>query len=484
MFAEEALVRLREVVGEAFCRTDAEALAAVAGDATLLRGSAWALVRPGSVAEVQSVLRVAWEFGVPVVPRGGGTGLSGGAVPQGGLVLSLDRLRELHIHADDLQAVAQAGVVTADLQRAAAAHGLFFPPEPSSSDASTVGGNVAENAGANRSLKYGTTRDYVLELEVVLADGRLLRTGGRTRKNVTGYDLKSLFVGSEGTLGVITEARLQLLPRAPATATALGVFDRLENLGLAVVRTVRSPLRAGTLASLEFLDRHCVAAVEDREPAGLPRDAAGVLLAELEGWPGTLLDPVADLTALWEDCGAREVRAAVDAAGQRRLWAARRSTPRAVAALRPAKISEDATVPLTAVPIFLETLEAIRARHGVELVVFGHVGDGNFHPCLLCDPADGREMARVQAAIDDLFAAALSLGGTLSGEHGIGLLKVRYMEQAVAPDTLAVLRAVKAVLDPKGILNPGKLLPGPLPGPLPAPPPGSSAAPAAEEGRP
>jgi len=452
------LAGLRDLVGPQRVYTDPADLVAYSYDATWEPASPDAVVRVASTEEVSRLLALAAEAEVPVHPRGAGTGLSGGAVPRGGgLVLALNDLnRTLTVDPADSVAVVGAGVITLDLHRAAEARGLFYPPDPASLGACTIGGNVAENAGGPRCLKYGVTRDYVLGLEVVLAGGAVLHLGGRTLKNVTGYDLVRLFTGSEGTLGVITEATLRLIPQPPARTTLAALYDDLTLAG----ETVVAIGQAGPVpAALEILDRASIRYAEAYRPSGLDLAGEALLLIEVDGPDSASVhDQARRLEHVCRGSGARQVLVAEDAAQAGRLWQVRRSVSAAIVRLKPTKISEDATVPRSRVPEMIRRLAAIRAKHGVDLVVFGHAGDGNLHPNIVANRRDPEEMARVERAVNDIFDAALALGGTLSGEHGIGLLKRRFLSRQLGPAERAAMRAVKMAFDPGNILNPGKAL--------------------------
>lgn len=436
--------------------TDRATLTAYGLDASFRRGLPEAVVLPTSAQQVAAVLCLANARRVPVFPRGGGTGLAGGSVPSGGIALVLKRMsRVLAVDTRSLMACAQAGATVSDLQQAAAAQGLFYPVDPGSGRTATVGGNVATNAGGPRAFRYGTTRRWVLGVEAVLADGRIVRLGGRTTKRSCAYDLLGLLVGSEGTLGVVTEATVRLLPAPAARGTVAAWFADAATAAEAVILIASGAARP---SALEFMDAASLRAVAGYLPSVVPEGEA-LLLCETLGLPDAVRAELEAITAACRRGGAAQVHVATDPDAQARLWAVRRAIAPAVARIKPTKISEDATVPLGAIPEFLARLKAIAGRHDVSLVVFGHMGDGNFHPNILCDERDEAEMRRVAAAIDDLFAAALDLGGTLSGEHGIGLLKAPYLPRAVGPDALDLMRRVKAVLDPHGILNPGKLFP-------------------------
>lgn len=453
-----AFVReLQRFLGPSRVFTSREHLLAYSYDATFGSGLPEVAVLPGSAEEVAVVLKLASQAGKPVFPRGAGTGLSGGSLPAGGVALSLAGMnRVVEINREDMLARVQSGVVTGHLQALVEEKGLFYPPDPGSSSVSTIGGNIAENASGPRGFKYGATGDYVLGLEAVPASGEILKTGGETRKNVTGYDLSRLVVGSEGTLAVVTEATLRLIPRPPASCTVLAVFDVLEAAGTAVAAATASP--AG-IASLEIMDGACIRAVEAYGGYGLPVDAEALVLAEVDGWPEAVEVGAELVAGIFRSNGATRVQLAREREARDRLWVARKGVSPAVAALKPAKVSEDATVPPSKVPAFIRALDDIRRRHDVVLVVFGHAGDGNLHPNILFDPADSDEVRRVERAVEEIFDQALTLGGTLSGEHGIGTLKSPYMKKAVGPAALEIMQGIKKVFDPQNILNPGKIFP-------------------------
>lgn len=423
-------------------------------DATGRRALPEVVVRVTRAEEVAAILRYASGQGVAVVPRGAGTGLSGGAVPsQGGISLVLAGMREIkEIDRANLVAVCQPGVVTGELQAAVEREGLFYPPDPGSLACCTIGGNVAENAGGPRGVKYGVTKDYVLGLEVVLASGEVVRLGGKQVKNVTGYNFTQLFVGSEGTLGVITEVTLRLLPLPPARKTMLAAFDRLDDAAAAVAAISAAVVPA----TLEIIDRYSVTCVEEYLHLGLPREAEALLLIETDGMPEAVEAEGEVIAAI---CRKRKgsLRVARDRAEAEDLWRARRAISPAISQLRPTKVSEDISVPRSAVADMVRELQRIAAEYALPIAIFGHAGDGNLHPNILTDRRDAGEMERVERAVAAIFQAALRLGGTLSGEHGIGLEKKAFLGQDLSPATVALMKDVKRALDPRGILNPGKI---------------------------
>ena len=425
-------------------------------------GAPVAAVRPRTTAEVQDVVAACAERNLPVVVRGAGTGLSGGANAVDGCVLvDLSKMnRILEIDAGNMIAVVQPGVVNDDLKAAVAEHGLWYPPDPASAPWSTIGGNVATNAGGLCCLKYGVTRDYVLGLEAVVggpagAYGTVVRLGRRTTKGVSGYDLVGLFVGSEGTLGVVTEITLRLRPaRTEAARTVVGAFDSVVAAGAAVAESTRRGLLP---AALELLDRTCLRAVEEWKRMELDLDAAVLLLARVDT-PGAVgEDEAATIQRCFEAAGATEAVRSDDEETAEALFAARRLAYPALERLGPL-LTEDVCVPRTLVTKMLEAIEAAGARHGVTIANIAHAGDGNLHPLFVVPAGDDDARRRAQAAFDDVIAAAIDLGGTVSGEHGIGLLKRPGLAAQVGPDVLELYAAVKRALDPAGILNPGKII--------------------------
>ena len=436
-------------------------LVAYGFDGTWFDSTPSCVVLPGNAAEISAIHRLAGRERLALTPRAMGSGLSGGSVPLGGsIVLNTMRLnRILEIDETNFVAVVQPGVITGDLQRAVEARGLFYPPDPSSLKQSALGGNVAENAGGARCLKYGVTADYVTALEVVLPGGEILRTGGKMVKNVTGYDLRALFTGSEGTLGTITEITLRLLPLPKFAKTATAAFDRLED----AAATVIAILNAGIVpTSIELLDRLTMQCVEECRPAGLPVESDALLLFAVDGGYENVVDAeLARIAAIAHASGASATRIAADAAESARLWEARRAISPALARKRPHKLGEDISVPRSELVAMVRAVREIAARHRLLIPLFGHAGDGNLHPNILCDRRDPEEMRRVIAAAREIFEVAVALGGTLSGEHGIGILKKQFLELDLGPAALALMRRIKDAVDPLGIMNPGKIFPGP-----------------------
>ncbi|MCC7519641.1 MAG: FAD-binding protein [Verrucomicrobiae bacterium] len=411
---------------------------------------------PESTEQVAAALRYANRERIPVVTRGSGTGLSGGSVPvAGALVLCMVRMdRILEVDAPNLVARVQAGAITAKLDEAAQVHGLFYPPDPGTRIISTLGGNAAENSGGLRGLKYGVTRDYVMGLEAVLADGEVLRTGTACVKDVAGYPLKDLFVGSEGTLGVITELLLKLVPRPAARKTLLASFATMD----AAARTVSTIIARRIIpCTLEFLDRTTIRCVEDYAKIGLPLDAEAILLIETDGHAAVVAEEAAAMEVVAREQGATAVTVAKDEGEAARLASARRAALSALARASPTTILEDATVPRSRLAEMVAFIQETARKHALRVGTFGHMGDGNLHPTFLTNERDPEEIARVEKAFAEIFEKAVALGGTITGEHGVGLAKRKFLPLVVSPVGLEVHRRLKRAFDPNGILNPGKM---------------------------
>lgn len=452
---------LKAIVGRRAVLTSVEDLAVHSYDGTFEEHRPEAVVLPQTTEQVSRVVSLAARERLPIVTRGMASGLAAASVPfRGGIVLSMTRMNRI-LEIDDANATAhvEAGVITADLQRAVEERGLFYPPDPSSASHATIGGNIACNAGGPRCLKYGVTGDYILGLTAVLADGRVLRTGGKVIKDVVGYDLRALIVGSEGTLAVITEALLRLIHKPVHLRTALAEFPSLADASKAVNKI----LAAGIVpASLELMDETALECVEASIHLGLAVDVEASLLIETDDVDeASAVRQIEHVAEICRDGGARAVKLACDELERASLWRARRSVSPALARLAPNKIGEDITVPRSAIPEAVRRLKSISAKYGLPIVIFGHAGDGNLHPNILFDHRNADQRLEVEKMVAAEFEMALELGGTLSGEHGVGALKRPFIQQALGTVSIDVQRSLKQALDPLNILNPGKVLPDP-----------------------
>jgi glycolate oxidase len=413
-------------------------------------------VYPTTREGVLAAMDIARREGLPIVPRGSGTGLSGGSVPvKGGMVMCLNRMnRILEIDEENLTATCEAGVITLDLFNATAAKGLFYPPDPGSQKISTLGGNVMEDAGGLRGLKYGVTRDYVMALQCVLPDGSLLNTGGKSVKDVAGYAFKDLLVGSEGTLGIITEITVKLIPPPQAKRTILAYFDDIRAAGAAVSQIIAAKIIPSTM---EIMDKATINCVEDYVKIGLPRAMAALLLIEVDGHPAMVEEDAQKVDVILRQVKAAQIHIAKDAEEAGKLTAARRTALSALARVSPTTLLEDATVPRSMLAETFAEIERLTAKYKLTVGTFGHAGDGNLHPTVLCDERNAEEMHRAHAFYDDLYDKVLAWGGTVSGEHGIGLAKKEYLARQIGAGGVKVMKRIKNAFDPKGILNPGKI---------------------------
>lgn len=459
MLAASVLERLCAALGEAHVRTD-EATRTACGIDALGRGAMPdVVVRPGDTAEVAAVARLCHQTRTPLVPRGAGTGYSGGAVPvAGGVVISLERLnRILDIDVDNLLAVVEPHVVTGRLQAAVERHGLFYPPDPASLDRSVIGGNVAECAGGPRAFKYGVTRQYVLGLEAVLPTGEVIRTGGKVVKNVVGYDLTQLLVGSEGTLAVITQVILRLVPKPTARATARVTFGSIGG----AVEAVSQLLRARVVpATLEIIDEESLAAVARYlgEDTLAPAGTQAVLLIEVDGQPEQVSSDEQRVADVCRRAQATQFQVAAGEQERLALWRVRRELSPALRTIAPHKFNHDVVVPRARIPQLFALVGRLRAELGLQIPCFGHVGDGNIHVNIMATDEVG-VLANVREAERRLFEGVVALEGSISGEHGIGLAKSAFIGLELTPETMALMRRVKHAFDPHGILNPGKIFP-------------------------
>ncbi|MEH7380701.1 glycolate oxidase subunit GlcD [Bacillus sp. JJ1533] len=415
-----------------------------------------AVISPRNKQEISEIVKVCNEYKIPIVPRGSGTNLCAGTCPtEGGVVLLFKHLNKiLEIDEENLTITVQPGVITQEVTNAVEANGLFYPPDPGSMKISTIGGNINENSGGLRGLKYGVTRDYVMGLEVVLANGDIIKTGGKLAKDVAGYDLTRLFVGSEGTLGIITEATLKLIPMPETKETILALYQDLEAAAKTVSKIIASKIIPITL---EFLDQPTLEAVEAFAQIGLPTDVKAILLIEQDG-PAEIVKR--DIERIIEICKAENavsVKSAESEEEAESLRTARRAALSALARLKPTTILEDATVPRSEIAKMVKAIEEIATKYDLRICTFGHAGDGNLHPTCLTDVRDREEIERVEKAFEEIFQKAIELGGTITGEHGVGVMKAPYLEMKLGAPGIAAMQAIKTGLDPNNIMNPGKM---------------------------
>jgi glycolate oxidase len=450
--------QLQKIVGPHNVATEKQDLLCYSYDATQMEFLPDAVVYPANADEVSQILRLANAWHFPVFPRGAGSGFSGGSLPRGGgLVLVTTRMdRIIRIDADNLIAEVETGVVTEDFQTAVEKLGFFYPPDPASLKFSTLGGNVAECAGGPRAVKYGVTKDFVLGLEVVLPTGEIIRTGGETAKGVVGYDLTKLICGSEGTLGIITRIIFRLLPLPESKKTMLAIFDSIDGAATAVSTIIKGKIIPATL---EFMDQATLKCVERRYSLGLPPEGRAVLIIEVDGDRELIEKQAVLIHEMINPLGLVQFRVASDAAESEQIWKVRRLVSPSLRDLNPIKYNEDIVVPRSKVPDVIRRIENIRQRYDIPIVNFGHAGDGNIHVNIMIDREIPGMDEKAHEAIKDIFRAALDLGGTMSGEHGIGLSKAPYIPLELSPEQIAAMKAIKNALDPNNILNPGKIFP-------------------------
>ena len=416
------------------------------------------VVRPTEVEQLGQVVKRCYEEGIPMTVRGSGTNLTGGTIPDCSdtiVILTTGLNKILEINTEDLYATVQPGVITAKFAAAVAAKGLFYPPDPGSMSVSTIGGNVAESSGGLRGLKYGTTKDYVMGMEVFANTGDLVKTGSRTVKCATGYNIAPLLVGSEGTLGMISRAILKLVPPPQASKAMMAVFDNVQKASEAVARIIAAHILPCTL---EFMDNMTINLVEDDVKIGLPRDAQAILLIEVDGHAGQVADEALIVEEQLKKSGATQIVVAKDAEEKTRIWEARRKALPALARFKPTTILEDATVPRSKIPAMMKVIKGLGEKYNLTVGTFGHAGDGNLHPTFMCDKRDKDEFERVERAVDELFNTTIEMGGTLSGEHGIGTAKQKWLEKETSRGTIGYSRRLRKAIDPKGLFNPSKLV--------------------------
>jgi glycolate oxidase len=457
MLKQEILQKFIEIVGPDRCKTSREDLLTYGYDACIYEFVPDAVLFPKSTREASEIMKTASAHRVFVTPRGAGSGLGSEALAKhGGVVVCFSMMnRILEINTANRYALVEPGVVLAEFQKAVEKVGLFYPPDPGSLAVATMGGSVAMNAGGMRGVKYGVTKDYLLGLEIVLPSGEVMMTGTVTAKDVTGYDLTRLICGSEGTLALVTGINVRLLPKPKTKRTLQAIYDNIDAAG----DTVSKIIEAGIVpATLELMDKMIIKALEDFCHIGLPLDAAAILLMDVDGETETVEKQAALVADFCKSLGAREVLVSSSDKENEQLWFARRSAFGAVARMRPSCLIEDATVPVSYLTAAIKKVIEICDRNRVQVAVLAHAGDGNLHPLILCDQRDKEEMARVHKSMDEIVDFALSVGGTLSGEHGIGINKAKYLPKQLSETSLNMMRAVKKTFDPQGILNPGSFL--------------------------
>lgn len=457
MLKPQIAKEMRAIVGDNWVMDTPEDCLAYSYDATpLYQSLPDGVAVPGTAEEIAAIVKICARENIKIVSRGSGTNLSAGTVPvEGGLVVVTTRLNQiLEIDQDNLTAAFQPGVITSHLHREVEKLGLFYPPDPGSMNVSTLGGNVAECAGGLRGLKYGVTKDYIMGMQVVLPNGEILRTGGKNAKDVAGYDLTKLMVGSEGTLGIITEATAKLIPLPETKRTMLAMFRDLTGSARAVSRIIAERIIPATL---EFLDNPTIRVVEDFAKIGLPVDMGAILMIEQDG-PEAMVER--DIQKIAEICrkeGAVEVKVADSLEEGAKLMAARRFALSALARVRPTTILEDATVPRKHLAEMVEQVNRIADTYEVQICTFGHAGDGNLHPTCMTDERDQEELHRVEKAFEEIFHAAIKLGGTITGEHGVGAAKMDYLSLRIGETGIEVMKSLKRAIDPQNIMNPGKM---------------------------
>lgn len=452
----EVLAKLALIVGEENLIVEPSRVEPYGADAVKEKFPPEAVVFPESTAQMVEILKLANEYLFPVTARGGGVGYTGGAVPvDGGIVIGTDRMNKIiEISADDLYAVCQPGITTFELQQAVEKQGLMFAPDPASYKDSFIGGNIAENAGGMRTPKYGVTKHHVLGMEIVTATGEVIRTGGKTVKNVVGFDLTGLMCGSEGMLGIITEATLKLLPMPEATSTVRANFRSME----AACKVLTKFTPEGLLPmAMEVIDKFCVAAVEENFAFGLSKEAEAILLVAVDGSREEVEKNSLTIERIMADNGGFDILRAKSKEEEDKLWDVRRAISPSLMKYGTLKINEDVVVPRSRVPELVAGVEQIGKRHNTFVANFGHAGDGNIHVNFMCDRDDPESIARARECVSETFQLSVELGGTISGEHGIGYVKSQYMHYAIDKPTLEIMKGIKKVFDPNGILNPGKM---------------------------
>jgi glycolate oxidase len=452
----EVIEKLKQFVGAENVLVEPEKVEPYGADAVKEKFPPEAVVFPESTAQICNILKLANEYFFPVTARGGGVGYTGGAVPvDGGIVIGTDRMNKIiEVNPDDLYVICQPGLTTYALQQAVEKHGLLFPPDPASYKDSFIGGNIAENAGGMRTPKYGVTKHSVLGLEVVTATGEIIRTGGKTVKNVVGFDLTGLMCGSEGMLGIITEATLKLLPMPEATSTARASFKTMEEACKVLTKFTPEGLLP---MAMEVIDRNCVGAIEQNYAFGLSKDAGAILLVAVDGSKEQVEKEAQIIERILKQNGGFDVLCSATKEDEDKLWDVRRAISPSLMKYGTLKLNEDVVVPRSRVPELIARIEDIGRKYNTFVANFGHAGDGNIHVNFMCNREDAESIARARQCVKETFALSVELGGSISGEHGIGYVKAAYLDMAIDAPTLAVMKGIKRVFDPNGILNPGKM---------------------------
>jgi len=457
MIKESVIAELQKIVGKENVKTEKETLRAYSYDGT----TSWqhepdVVVFPTSTKEISEIMKLANTEKIPVTPRGGGTNVSGGSIPiMGGIILCTTKMNKiLKVDKENLTATVEPGVVLQDLTIRLAKEGLFFPPDPQSFLGATIGGIIAENAGGPACVKYGVTKQYILGVEVVLPTGEIINLGGRTLKNVVGYDLLHIYISSEGTLGVITKAELKLNPLPPARKTIMGVYDDVAKAGENVFRILENGVIPG---KIELLDNWVINRIEEMMPMGLPKDADAVLLFEVDGIPEAVERETEKIVEIAKKYGATDVRVAPNQAEADKYWMARKAGFAAVFGKAKTVFAEDVTVPRGQIPALINKCKELAKKYNVEIVVLGHAGDGNLHPAILTDINNKEHYERAVKAMDEIIEGAVEFGGVLSGEHGIGLEKQKFLKRQLEPAVIDMMKKIKGLFDPNNIMNPGKI---------------------------
>jgi glycolate oxidase len=449
--------KLREILPSGQFSTEPETLICYGFDASGMESSPSAVVWPENVNDIVKISEFAYRNEVPICPRGAGTGMTGGATPlKSSIVISFERMnRILEIDAENMTALVEPGLINGRFQQELDAHGLFYPPDPASMNFCTLGGNVAENAGGPRAVKYGVTKDYVLEIEGVLPNGRTIRTGVQTAKGVVGYNLTSLLVGSEGTLCTMSQIRLRVLPQPQSVITLIALFNDIYHCGTAVTKIISSRIIPRTM---ELMDNDTIKAIENYKPVGFPENIDAMLLIELDGNPIALSSDAQKVSDICRSFNA-DVQMAENEEDKARLWEARRSISPALFHICPGKISEDVVVPRSRIPDLLKGLRGLSQSSGIGIFNFGHAGDGNIHVNIMADRKDAALMKEAHKLIKEIFKLTIDLGGTISGEHGVGMTKSDYIDMEIKQSAMDMMMGIKKLFDHKNILNPGKIFP-------------------------